>query len=135
MKLKFILSTLIFTLIAVGAFSQVVSPASATSAPLTSPISSALKQVSGTVYYLSLSVYRFVPAAGAAVSAKNSQTGEMFSATVDAKGHYNLSIPVGKYSLWAEGAGFTAYKFVPTFNNLPIIFDLPHLDFFGLPKH
>lgn len=137
-KLKFILSTLIFVLAATVAASQVVTPTLAhnkppVTSPITSPISAAMVQLSGAVKYLNH--FHFDPAAGAKVMAQNKDTHNIFTATADSSGKYSLSLPKGKYHVWAEGTGsFATDKFVPNISSLKLLFNL-HLDFFGLPKH
>lgn len=135
MKLKLFLSTLIFALVATISVSQLSAPVKAFAPPVTSPVTSALLHLSGVVRYLDLNIFRFVGANGAEVNAKNNSTGTVYTTTTDANGNYTLPVDPGRYMIWAYGASFSAYKFVPQFNNLPILFSFNHMDFFGLPKH
>lgn len=103
------------------------------SSPITSPISSATVTLSGWVKYLNH--YRFVPAEGAQVMAKNKKTNEVFSTTTSSDGKYSLAVPKGKYSVLVTGTGnFSNFKFLPKLNNLPLLFNLK-MNFFGLPNH
>lgn len=135
MKLKFILSTLIFVIVFGATLLQVKAPVRAISPPVTSPITFAMLQVSGVVRYLDLTVYRFMPAEGVEVEAKNKKTDETFMTTTDADGKYSLQVNPGKYTLMASDDGdFADNKFVPKISTLPVLFNFPHLDFFGIPK-
>lgn len=133
---KIVLSTIIFFLLVTVSFSQISQVLALNEEnPLTAPVTSFARSISGNVVYRLIGFKHFfskyIPAEDVTVKAVNRETHEIVTTTTDEHGNYVLGVDPGKYRVMVDNS--TPKFWIPLRDNVNVVRkDKDNVDFKGL---